>query len=505
MAYLSEFEGDIFISYARYDDEQLKKGEDGWVSHLHRALETLLRRRLGANPQIWRDVGLAGNEFLWDKLANQISKAAVLVSVVSPRYLKSDWCLREVQEFCRVADDHGGLRVDEDKARIFKVLLWPIPLEKHPAELQEFHGYELYEIDKETDKPHEWDPVQGEKAEQKFLGVVSDLAYDITTLLNLLKERDAARECKAPVGPVVYLAEASSDQAETRAAIRRELQEAGCLILPTRPVVTGPNFLENQVRDDLGRAQLSIHVIGENYGMVPEKAERSVVDLQHELAVARAADRAFTRVVWLPAGLSIKEERQTRFVEHLREDPAMQENVEFLEGSIEDLKTCVERRVRALRTPPPVSARAAAGAADEGPRRVYIICDQADRNAVKPISDYLFSRDIEPILPLTEGDEAQVREDHKDNLTTCDGTLIYHGAGGEIWLRTKRNDLKKAAGFGRTKPMLGQAIYLGAPETPAKREFRTHEAEVIQGFGAFSPQALDDFIAKLNPGGRRSA
>ena len=113
MAYLSEFEGDIFISYARYDDEQLKKGEDGWVSHLHRALETLLRRRLGADPQIWRDVGLAGNEFLWDKLANQISKAAVLVSVVSPRYLKSDWCLREVQEFCRVADDHGGLRVDE--------------------------------------------------------------------------------------------------------------------------------------------------------------------------------------------------------------------------------------------------------------------------------------------------------------------------------------------------------------------------------------------------------
>ena len=51
MAYLSEFEGDIFISYARFDDEPMKKGEDGWVSQLHTALEKFFRKRLGADPK----------------------------------------------------------------------------------------------------------------------------------------------------------------------------------------------------------------------------------------------------------------------------------------------------------------------------------------------------------------------------------------------------------------------------------------------------------------------
>ena len=64
------------------------------------------------------------------------------------------------------------------------------------------------------------------------------------------------------------------------------------------------------------------------------------------------------------------------------------------------------------------------------------------------------SGQFEVILPVFEGDEAQVRQEHEANLTDCDAALIYYGAGNELWLRSKLRELQKIAGYGRTKPML---------------------------------------------------
>ena len=262
--------------------------------------------------------------------------------------------------------------------------------------------------------------------------------------------------------------------------------------MPNKPLLAATDFAQ-AVTGDLERAQFSIHIIGQNYGIIPERADRSVVDLQDEFAVQRGCDPAFTRIIWLPLGITPEDERQRKFIEYLKADPRVQENVEFIEGSLDKLKTCIEEKVQALSRPPP----APAVASDQRPLRIYVICDQADRNAAEAIAAYLFNEGFEPILPPMEGDEAQLREDHKDNLMTCDAALIYHGSASEIWLRTKRSDLKKAAGFNRVRPMLCQAIYLGAPETPQKASFRTHEAEVIRMFGAFSGEALNGFISKL--------
>ena len=84
MAYPREFEDDVFISYAHLDNQPLKDGGEGWISKFHRLLEVLLRKRLGVDPVIWRDIDLSGNDYLTDKLVNRISKVALLVSVVSP-------------------------------------------------------------------------------------------------------------------------------------------------------------------------------------------------------------------------------------------------------------------------------------------------------------------------------------------------------------------------------------------------------------------------------------
>ncbi|MFP3941764.1 MAG: hypothetical protein ACLF0P_15825, partial [Thermoanaerobaculia bacterium] len=58
----TEFEIDVFVSYAHIDDEVLGEGQTGWISSFHRALEIRLAQLLGQQPRVWRDPKLQGND-----------------------------------------------------------------------------------------------------------------------------------------------------------------------------------------------------------------------------------------------------------------------------------------------------------------------------------------------------------------------------------------------------------------------------------------------------------
>ena len=116
-----QFENDVFVSYAHIDDQVLAEGQTGWISALHRALEVRLGQLLGKGPRIWRDPKLQGNDVFADRLLERLPQVAVLVSVLSPRYVKSEWCQRELTEFLKACAASGGARV-ADRLRAFKVV-----------------------------------------------------------------------------------------------------------------------------------------------------------------------------------------------------------------------------------------------------------------------------------------------------------------------------------------------------------------------------------------------
>jgi len=97
MSFLTDYEDDIFISYAHNDNQAVLEGQRGWIDNFHQALEKRLQVYLGAKPKIWRDPRLQGNDYFADALVDQIPKVAILVSVLSPSYIKSDWCRKEMQ------------------------------------------------------------------------------------------------------------------------------------------------------------------------------------------------------------------------------------------------------------------------------------------------------------------------------------------------------------------------------------------------------------------------
>jgi len=502
----TEFESDLFVSYAHIDDQALTEGQKGWISTFHRALEIRLAQLLGKQPRIFRDPKLQGNDYFGDRLVGCLPKTAALVSVLSPRYVRSDWCLREVEEFCKASAQAGGLRV-ADKARVFKVVKTPVPLDQHPAALQELLGYEFFTVERETGRPRELNPLADPEMQRQYWARLDDLAHDISELLSLLQaDRPTALESPPPAAAAkgfVYLAETSSDLQEKRDAVKRELLGYGYAVLPDRPLpLFGPEC-EAMVSGQLARCRLSVHLIGERYGVVPEGSTTSVVAIQHELAVRRggqAAGDGFSRLIWLPPGLAggaetrEGDERQQRFIEHLRTDARLQKDADLLETTIEDFKAALHQR---LQPPPPPTPRRDE---DGGPARVYLICDQRDMDAVAPLEDHLFAEGCEVILPAFDGDEAQVRRDHEESLALCDAALLYYGAGSELWLRQKLRELQKAAAYGRPGPIAVRAVYLGPPEGTQKSRFRTHEALVLQPpAGAFSSSALDVFLNQLKP------
>ncbi|HEX4963264.1 MAG TPA: hypothetical protein VF173_20710 [Thermoanaerobaculia bacterium] len=489
------FENDLLISYAHIDDQSLLEGQPGWVSTLHRLLEIRVAQLLGETPRIWRDPKLQGNDYFADTLLiEQLPKVAALLTVLSPRYIQSEWCTRELEAFCRASELSGGVRI-ADKARIFKVVKTPIPRERHPEPLQSLLGYEFYVTDPQTGRPRELSHFFGSEAERQFLTRLDDLAWDICQLLQLLRADGGAAQAQ-PAAPkaTVYLAETSFDLREEREAIRRDLLRNGYEVLPDRPLPLVATELEAFVRDQLARCALSIHLVGRGYGVVPDGAARSIVAVQHDTATAQSG---LPHLLWLSPGSEADDERQRSFLEHLRTAPAVHDEAELLEIPLEDLKSRIHLK---LAPPEPRKEKAAAPAAPatsamNGVARIYLICDRDDLGAARPVESFLFDQGFEVLPTLFDEDEAQARLDHEESLCTCDAVLLFQSQASEMWLRRKLREIQKSAGLGRRQPLLAQGLYLAAPQTPQKERFRTLEAQILREPPAgFSPGVLAPFL-----------
>lgn len=492
MTFLPGFEDDVFISYARLDNESLTQDQKGWIENLHYALEKRVEQYLGANAEVFLDRGrMRGNDLLEETIIDKhIRGTAVLVSVVTPRYIQSDWCLKELRKFFELAQ--GGVSID-NKSRLLKVVKTHVPLEKLPPELQGLEGYEFFEMEKTTHRPRELNPEVGAVSLSSYWKKLDDLAYDIHDLLKRLKGLGEGRaaQTNARSGVTVYLAETTNDLRDERDEIRRELVERGYTVLPDAPLPRTGADLREAVRDYLSRASLSVHLIGEIYGYIAEDENRSHVYLQNELASERSSEPGFSRVIWMPVDLKAREARQQEFVDYLHNDAGAQQGAEVLQNSLEELKTIIGDKLTAKQQPAAVTTA-------NGPLRVYLICDRQDVESISPLEDYLFNQGYEVCLPAFEGDEAQVREDHKENLLVCDACIIYYGKATDFWLRAKLRDLSKIAGYGRATPIPVKAIYVCGPETDQKQRFRTHEADpVIKNFAEFSPDALQPLLAPI--------
>ncbi|HZN09024.1 MAG TPA: toll/interleukin-1 receptor domain-containing protein [Pyrinomonadaceae bacterium] len=486
----SSFANDLFISYAHIDNLSVSS-DQGWIDLLHERLRIRLAQLLGKPPRIWRDRKLKGYDVFDDTIVIALEGSAIMVSIVSPRYVESDYCRSEIDNFVNAACEQVADQLG-DKRRIIRVVKTYVPYGQHHPALRDILPYEFYERNEDTGRVHEFDheiSAQGDK-DKRYWNKFEDLVWDLHELIKLLENPEPV--VPKPAGATIYLAETTSDLSQERDKVKRELTQFGHVVLPDKPLPLEVNAFKQTVSNYLSNSQLSIHLIGEHYGIIPEmETERSIVRLQEELAVQRGDDAHFSRLIWMPPGLQPKDERQKQFVVHLQNSFSSHNGSELLQVKLEDLKTIIQSKLDR-------KAKPAAVESDEASTvRIYLICDPQDAEAAEPIQSYLIDCGFETTLPLMSGTDAEILEDHKDNLLLCDAVLIYHGRASEGWLRMKLRELLKLPGYGRTTPLLEKAIYMGGPVSPLKEKFKVLEASVTRNYGDFVPATLEPFIARI--------
>ncbi len=490
-----DFDSDAFISYAHLDNVELVEGQKGWVTNLHRALEVRVAQLLGKQPQIWRDPKLTGNDNFADTLFERLRHVASLVTIVSPRYVQSEWALKELSAFSKAAETQGGIRL-HDKLRIFKVLKTPVPVDKHPPELQPVLGYEFFKIDPESGRVRELNEIFGPEAQRDFWLKLDDLAHDICYLLEVLHDSEASSD--QPKAQGIFLAETTSDLREQRETLRRDLQQHGYIVFPTRPLPSVASEIKSAVSEDLAKCQLAVMLIGKNHSFVPEGGPECLLEIQNQLAIDREEEGNLSRLLWIPQGLQVEDERQIKFIERLRMDPLLIQNADLLETYLEDLRTTIYDKLKKTAAPAPAPTPTPQRPVTQAAtlRSLYVINDQRDSEAVSAWVEHLFNH-FEVLQSIFECDEAEMREYHDENLRNCDGVLIFYGSTNELWVRRKLREIQKAPGYGRTKPAPIVGIVVAAPRSPEKERFRTHEAMVLPQFEGLGPDTLQQFITSL--------
>jgi len=496
-----KFERDIFISYTHVDNKSLAEGQDGWISTFHRGLEIRLEQLRGTSTDIWRDIKLQGNDALDESIFKQFPNLALLVSVLSPRYIQSAWCTRELACFLDSAEARGGVNIC-GTTRIFKVVKTFLEAERHPKGLQDLLGYQFFDVDV-AGRPREFNKIYGPEAERKFWAKLEDLAYDIHQTLRVLEalpDGDApvvlpesfaptveSIPTGTPAGKVIYLAETTPDLSAEREKIRRELEQAGHRVLPDQPLPTPPAF-EPTVCDHLAQSALSVHLFmpyppnqtaaqAQTQEQIYQQLARARTRDQIELANQCSQDRHdFSRILWMPTDAAQREFDE--FVQGLQNEP------DFISTNLESLKDIIRDRLH-----PPLAP--GVDVPPDGTVQVYLDCDERDLElpAIEPLYEWL-DQNFRVVLPdyadssLTNS-EALIKQ--------CEAVLIYYGEANGLWLKRRLNALKKTL-YGRPTPLRAKAIYAA---NPAKQRFSDPDVPVIEGFGDFQPDLLNVFLEQL--------
>jgi hypothetical protein len=492
MGLVSGYTNDVFISYSHIDNQPVG-GTGGWVDVFHEHLQNFVNVHLGRRTSVWRDKRLTGAEVFSDEIEQQLRSSAVLVSVVSPGYMQSEWCNRELLGFIKAAHDGGNLQVG-NLQRVVKVLRLPVERSVLPPLLDEVLGGQFYRVDPASGRARDLLLDSSADALQVFRARVDDVAQDLSRLLGAMAASRGATAVAPPAATAgtVFLAWTTGDLSEDREKLRRELEARHYRVVPADAPPLDAAGVRVRVLAALREARVAIHLIGAHYGFVPEGEARSIIELQSSEEMYQASTSTAARIFWLAPNAQPQDPRLSALVDRLQRESPRGGSLDLLANqTIEALKTLMLDRLNPESKAAPAAAKAALA-------RVYLICDQLDRADVAPIQDFLFDQSLEVRLPLFEGDSEEIRKEHYETLKDCDGVLIFWGKAKEGWVRTVLRDLNKVFGLGRPGPYKAASLYLaGLPDTN-KESFRTRDVSFIRPDREFEPGVLRPFVAQLS-------
>jgi hypothetical protein len=481
------FEIDVLITFA--NDDNLQTGEaNGWVTDFKRFLELMLVQVLGKKPNIMlkseHDSISGGN----------LDKVAVLIPILSPAFIASGESLDTLEAFftsCKKGETQ----------RVFKVLKRPVSLEEQPVKLTTLIGYELFEFDQDSGKVEDYIDFFSPEAERDYWMKMVDLAYDIhESLLSLNQIKNKGDVKKLNERRCIFLAETGHDLSIQRNIIKRELQRHGYKVLPDHTLPQDINKLKKELEKELEECNLSIHLIGSSYGDIPIGSDKSVVDIQNQIASQRSVNTQdktkFSRLIWISNQLNQASEKQMSFIENIKRDLSSSEGTEILQTTLEDFKNIIREELIEVG----IDKKLGKGQTltENGKQTIYVLHDKIDTKAVKPIKEFIEKAGYTVLVPTFEGELLELRRNHINNLRSFDAAVIFQGEVNNQWVRMKLLDLLKAPGFGRRKAIKGKAIISNRKDKLDITAYKNYNVTLISGDDKVTINSLKGFLAELN-------
>ncbi|MBC6409316.1 MAG: DUF4062 domain-containing protein [Ekhidna sp.] len=496
----------IALIYSTKDDQPVKGDVRGWVTNFHRFFSTLMYQSTKENIKI-----KLINEKNFDP--SELNSFNVVLTVITENFTENANIikilnlygkkLKEVEKF--IAD---GI------PRVFKILKKPYDPDPKLPEFEELLTYDFYLIDPLTGDSQEFIHFFGNDAERSYWTKLVDMAYDVSRVLHTKGKSKAEGSYNTiPREKTVYLASTGVDMVTHRDIIKRELIRHGYKVLPDHSLPKEAKALDQMIREDLERCCLSIHIVGEDYGHQPKGSKLSVVDIQNRVAsdhtyqmveknnsLDEKNKQPFSRLIWVSPDLKNVTERQKIFIEDLKSDAAALEEVEVLQIQLQKLKTIIQeelvtggrfRNKRGMERPEGRKE-------DDQAKMIYLIADKRDIKQIDKLQDYLKKKGFHVVSPSYEGDLVDLRYIHQENLRRCDASIIYFGEATEDWIKTKLQDLLKAPGFGRKKPLKAKAVYFDGQKDVDLEHYKKNNALVLGNNGGFfTPEHLKPFLTKI--------
>jgi hypothetical protein len=476
MAYVPGYRYDIFVSHAHVDDKPLPGAGKGWVANLVDAMEVLLAQQLGrADPDhLWMDPRLSGNEPLTDQIMTALDQSGVLLVILSPGYVASDWCLREKNEFLRRMEQV----VARSRSRVFVVERDQVEDAKRPAEFRDLLPYRFWRPP-ERGKPQR---ILGfpapDPAEKEYYDRLNELAIAIVRELQSLKTASATGSVPLQPRQSVFLAEVTDDLDLQRDEVKRYLDQLeapgqpGIHVLPEKIYPADPVALKREMERDLAECKLFVQLLSEAPGKKRPDLPKGIVQFQYELA--KAAGKEILQ--WCPPTTNIDAVGDADHKQFLRLGTVRKEGVEGFKKFVRD---------RAYAKPEPLRPKTDAF--------VFVDSEANDMALAREIFDELVRYDQGAKLPRKGGTPREMRQDLERNLTLCNALIIVYGTSTAAWVGEQLMQCRKVLQK-RDSDLLALAVYQGPPEAKEPLDIALPKMRLIDCRDGFSPERLRSFI-----------
>ena len=426
MAYVPDFEYDIFISYAHVDDLTTPGEAKGWITTFEEFLAVLLSKKVGriGSVKIWRDPTLDGSQLFDETIQNRIKRSALFLAFTSTGYLESDYCQQELQWFHQSAKcDRVGVSVG-DRMRVLNVLLNNIPHKSWPEYYGKTSGYDFFKAENEEDLGY---PIKcvGELFEERLRKLVEAMYKTLTAI----KELSAPKVFTPTFTKTIYLADTTDSLVRFRKRLLNDLGPKVKIVSNIPPPFEAAEH-ESKVIEAMKQADLSVHLLDEFPGREIHGDEgKSYPQKQVELGLKYAK----SQFIWVPNTLdleTVEDPGYKSFIDELQNGNRGASNYSFIKGSA----TSIGREVTEMLQRPTVGEQNGKPA---GATAALVDTHMKDQLHAYWLGQFLLGNSIQPYINPEEDDPQKNMKVLEERLKQVNKLIVIFGDVAEQWVRAR--------------------------------------------------------------------